>query len=434
MSVSPPASPKRSHPDEDGSDRPVKQQKVDERDLPSHFKGLKQTQRSGLEKVETLKSLKRSLEPEEDVPDFYGGRTKIAKLDDINADEETRRVRVANWANTIRRKKEVAKTIINADLASMPVEQQRGFDNFTGVLCYRISLFQALLHVPLLVTLLWQYHLPSACTAEDRTKCLACTFRSLIVAYWKAKAPGGGVDHRGPGLALSSIFKQIHVLLRSRGWTEQGQADPDEQLTFIFRKLREDLPTSVYSVLDSLFASYTNQKIPCACGHSSITTGTQSQMTVCLSPKISNGTLLQYITRGLSDTVTYRCANCHSEKARRLTRTFDYLPEILCVQLSRLDNMGRKINTVVQIPDLVDLTRLRNEESMGKEREEEPLKYELTSIVQHRGGNSSGHYTCSVEGPDGRWKMFNDSRVSNTGKGAVGNNFTPMLCFFKRTR
>ena len=277
-----------------------------------------------------------------------------------------------------------------------------------------------MLHIPKLVTLLRDYHLGSLCVTDKRDDCSACILRGLVQAYWTIPRPN----------VLLTIFRTLHALLKRRGWTEMGQGDPNEQLTFLFKILREDMPVAVYFEIDSLFSSYINQSIPCVCGHSSITTSSQTQMTVCLAPPLRNGSLQQYIARGVTDTVEYQCEACKKTRQCKKTRLFDELSEILAIHLSRRDSFGRKIKTTVDISNSLDLTLLKSKSSPDAGR----WKYELISIVQHSGGDNSGHYICSAEGPDGQWRMFNDRDVSKSAVGAVKQSFAPVMCFYRRVR
>jgi uncharacterized UBP type Zn finger protein len=309
---------------------------------------------------------------------------------------------------------------IKPDLARTPPDLQRGFENFNGVLCYRISLIQSLLHIPKLVTILLEFHIPSLCVVDNRKDCLACLLRGLVRAYWQM--PNGTV--------MAALFQNLHSLLKRRGWTENGQADPNEQLTFMFKILREDLPVATYAEIDSIFSSSINQRIPCACGHVSTTTSSQTQMTVCLAPQLPNGTLQQYIARGITDTVNYQCEACKKTRQCKKTRLFDDLAEILAIHLSRRDAYGRKIKTNITISNTLDLSFLKSKSSIDPER----LTYELISIIQHGGGDNSGHYVCSAEGPDRQWRMFDDRTVTKGAVGAIKRSFVPVICFYRRVR
>jgi hypothetical protein len=70
-----------------------------------NFKGLKSTERSGLEKTTELDPLKRAREPAA-VDDFYSKRMRICKLDDANIDDHTRKVQASNWALIINQQKQ----------------------------------------------------------------------------------------------------------------------------------------------------------------------------------------------------------------------------------------------------------------------------------------------------------------------------------------
>lgn len=309
---------------------------------------------------------------------------------------------------------------INRDFSKMPAAAQSGLPNLTGALCYRIALVQALCHIPQVVNCLWDYHLPELCLAEDRKDCFACGFRSLIKSYWIPTNQ----------MARQPLFKALHALLRRRGWTQDGQADPGEQMLFFLKLLREDLPTSVFSMFDSTFKTFTTQTIPCSCGHPSISTDTQTQMSVALAPALNNPDLIRYIDRGLRDTIDYRCEKCKLIKKRQLTRKFEHLPEILCCQFNQQDHFGRKLKSNIKLPLALDLSRYKLAESTDPDK----MKYDLISIVQHSGSDNFGHYICTTEGPDGNWKIFNDSQVRASPPGFVNRGFAPVLCFFRRIR
>jgi hypothetical protein len=43
---------------------------------------------------------------------------------------------------------------------------------------------------------------------------------------------------------IKPVFQAMHSVLEKIGWTERGQADPDEQLIFFLKKLQVELPSS----------------------------------------------------------------------------------------------------------------------------------------------------------------------------------------------
>jgi hypothetical protein len=66
----------------------------------------------------------------------------------------------------------------------MPISSQRGMHN-PNVLCYRNSLFQALLHQPKLVNWLLQSHRPQDCVSDREEECLPCCLRLVTLGYWQ---------------------------------------------------------------------------------------------------------------------------------------------------------------------------------------------------------------------------------------------------------
>lgn len=84
----------------------------------------------------------------------------------------------------------------------MPNSAQQGMKNLTGTLCYRHSLFQALLHCPKVAHWLRSFHPPQTCKfpglpgklsnfflgfVDKPANCVACQFRAVIQAYWSGK-------------------------------------------------------------------------------------------------------------------------------------------------------------------------------------------------------------------------------------------------------
>lgn len=69
----------------------------------------------------------------------------------------------------------------------MPCKARRGLSNLTGVLCYRNSLFQALLHSPKFSNWFAKYHKTEDCVEDDPEHCVACKIRNFVQAYWTGK-------------------------------------------------------------------------------------------------------------------------------------------------------------------------------------------------------------------------------------------------------
>lgn len=87
---------------------------------------------------------------------------KAKKASESDEEAYFRREKVAKYADQIRKKRKQAATV-RGDWSKRTASAQRGLDNLTGVLCYRHSLFQALLHQPKFVNWLEEYHRPELC-------------------------------------------------------------------------------------------------------------------------------------------------------------------------------------------------------------------------------------------------------------------------------
>lgn len=63
------------------------------------------------------------------------------------------------------------------------ISRQKGLRNLTGVLCYRHSLFQALIHSPVIVNWLATHVRGMSCVEPDQEQCVPCAIKALALAY-----------------------------------------------------------------------------------------------------------------------------------------------------------------------------------------------------------------------------------------------------------
>lgn len=103
------------------------------------------------------------------------------------------------------------------------------------------------------------------------------------------------------------------------------------------------------------------------------------------------------------------------------------LPDILMVDLKRVDNYGRKIGSLVTTPlENVDLSKY----VVGYEKS--IYKYDLFGICNHVGNSMGGHYTAFVKNTNNKWYHFNDTNVNEIQEDKI---LTPMAyLFFYRKR
>jgi hypothetical protein len=93
---------------------------------------------------------------------------------------------------------------IRSDWHMMPAANQQGLQNHTGVICYRLSLFQSLFHQPRFANWLVDYHQPERCVSDSRDGCASCCLRDLIIKYWDGTKGQGILKQL---LKINSLFK-----------------------------------------------------------------------------------------------------------------------------------------------------------------------------------------------------------------------------------
>jgi ubiquitin C-terminal hydrolase len=81
------------------------------------------------------------------------------------------------------------------------------------------------------------------------------------------------------------------------------------------------------------------------------------------------------------------------------------LPQNLIIILKRFSKFGSKINTLVDIPLTLDMSKYCEVNIQKK-------TYDLYAIANHAGGLNGGHYYAYCKNADGNWYKFNDSIVT----------------------
>uniref|UniRef100_A0A1I8B2Y3 Ubiquitin carboxyl-terminal hydrolase n=1 Tax=Meloidogyne hapla TaxID=6305 RepID=A0A1I8B2Y3_MELHA len=115
----------------------------------------------------------------------------------------------------------------------------------------------------------------------------------------------------------------------------------------------------------------------------------------------------------------------------------DYLPDILVFYLKRFDMTGRytkKNDKAVQIPlEGLDMSSYINEQNSKNYNQN---NYDLSGIIFHHGSQfSSGHYTAATRNSvDGKWRLFNDSIVSEKLKNEISESTCSYMLFYQRKK
>nr|CAD2179385.1 unnamed protein product [Meloidogyne enterolobii] len=135
----------------------------------------------------------------------------------------------------------------------------------------------------------------------------------------------------------------------------------------------------------------------------------------------------------------WNCPKCNNPSGFMKIK-FDYLPEILVFYLKRLDQSGSysmKNDKNVQIPlEELDMSSYIDNQNALKSlpKEYNENKYDLSCIIYHHGyAFSSGHYTAAARNyTDGKWRLFDDSRVSKIYKEAMLESDCSYMLFYQR--
>lgn len=83
------------------------------------------------------------------------------------------------------------------------------------------------------------------------------------------------------------------------------------------------------------------------------------------------------------------------------------LPNIMVIDIKRFNEMGRKNQVPIQIPQK-DVNFSRYVEGYDKDS----YIYDLYGVCNHMGGVLGGHYTASVKNANDKWYTFNDTNVT----------------------
>ncbi|KAH8593345.1 hypothetical protein B0O99DRAFT_596566 [Bisporella sp. PMI_857] len=410
------------------------QNKQFQRSLPSRQrKGLKgrmsiTTKQQPLLPERTL--FKRKLENLEDtgIDDILDmpRKRKCVLTPKRRIDAYEHRIKVAKDAKANRQKRKSARNV-NGSWSGLGhrAECQQGMSN-PNILCYRNSLLQAVLHQPKLVNWFVQNHGPDDCCVESGTRCLNCLVKRVIEEYWIGKDS-----------EFSKILSTLDTSFKKAGWVvggNNGQGDPDELANWLFGVLRDELPTTGRSSLDSLMYITTASVVTCAkCGHISRSTDHKDRvLSIPIKPRIQKGAVSSYLTKYMIETVEdYKCESCSdkSDKTRRIL--ISHAPDVLAVQLKRFEWNGAKDSAMVGINLTLDLDLY----SEAKATEPQRMTYRLNSVVKHAGNSGFGHYICSALGPDNKWYTFDDQGVSRSSvidATQQRGKFTPYLLFYQR--
>jgi len=105
------------------------------------------------------------------------------------------------------------------------------------------------------------------------------------------------------------------------------------------------------------------------------------------------------------------------------------LPNVLIIDLKRLNNANRKVHIIVSTPiNDIDFSKY------VKGYNSQDYVYDLFGTGNHSGTVSGGHYTANIRNPNGKWYSFNDTRITEIPENSVINQHTYCLFYRKKNK
>uniref|UniRef100_A0A915MQY5 ubiquitinyl hydrolase 1 n=1 Tax=Meloidogyne javanica TaxID=6303 RepID=A0A915MQY5_MELJA len=140
----------------------------------------------------------------------------------------------------------------------------------------------------------------------------------------------------------------------------------------------------------------------------------------------------------------WNCPKCKKPSGSMQIK-FDHLPDILVVYLKRFNFLTgshkKKNDTNVYALEELDMSSyIDNQhslEDLSKDKvETNANKYDLSCIIYHHGCTfSSGHYTAATRNfLDGKWRLFNDTEVSDKSQNEICTSDCSYMLFYQRKR
>ncbi|KAI5806273.1 hypothetical protein EDC01DRAFT_639370, partial [Geopyxis carbonaria] len=371
--------------------------------------------------------------------------------------------------------------LIEANTSAAPCRATglRGFLNM-GSTCFMSVVLQSLIHNPLVRNFyLADGHKQKECALQD---CMSCAMDEVFSEFFTSPA----VDGFGPVNLLTTSWKCEQTLA---GYQQQ---DAHEYLQFLLNQLHttnaasttastaEASSSTTSSATTSATTSSTTDASPpdCKCiihrsfygklqsdvtceSCRNVTTAFDPVMDLSLDLRIKDrkkaearGAVVQSLQQCLARFTTterlgvneYNCGKCAGPREATKQLTVKQLPPVLCVQLKRFEHSASgssKIEGHISFPMHLDMTpytgRARRkpaaasaEDPQPAARSSKPFKYDLLSVVVHKGEINSGHY-ISYARHGGQWFQFDDSMVTLATEKQVLATQAYLLFYITRT-
>ena len=124
----------------------------------------------------------------------------------------------------------------------------------------------------------------------------------------------------------------------------------------------------------------------------------------------------------------WKCDKCHKEVNCEKRNKFWKLPDILIIMIKQYNDNTRKIDKSLEYPMDLDM------EPYCLNYKNECIDYELQSLCIHNGSLNGGHYYALCKNMnDGKWREYNDERVSEPLDEENILKQKPYCLFYKRS-
>lgn len=328
--------------------------------------------------------------------------------------------------------------------------------------CYRNSVLQAMMHLPIFINWIKTHQAgrgscadtakagrkPSPRNSRPRRRCIACAFKRLSEVYWEEPRNTTNIENER---------RAFNRVANDAGWqhkSEDEQADTHDFITELVSHLAGGLgdpPQMPVDMINAMFKVEIRTRRKCmrkGCGHIHTKQHTDHEfgLSIGITDPAKNLNISKYLDRYFQTRTDddAKCDKCHFKSSMPRIMTIEAAPEVLIVQFKRFQTemvmrrgrvtgtVIRKLESNVHFDVWLDLSKYQTDPA---HREAGSLRYKLSSVVYHEGGKDGGHYVARVTGPLGV-RYVNDNSVERATLSSLiqprDRGFTPYVLVYTR--
>jgi len=167
-----------------------------------------------------------------------------------------------------------------------------------------------------------------------------------------------------------------------------------------------------YSIIQRLFTGQFWSRIKCEeCGNLSSNFDPFSIINLPINPNTNTifDCINYYIlSDDLCDGNQITCDRCKKKCDGKKKSTVWRLPPVLTISFNRYDDRQNKIEKFIDFP-----INMVNFADLAERKNEKKMVYDLVAVANHDGCSRFGHYYSYGKNPDGKWKKYDDTRVTD---------------------